>query len=85
MNKSSSENSGKVKKYYNIMKQNSYRLLRLVNNLIDITKIDAGYFNLRLKNENITIMNSAQISSMNQFTALVITNIGHLFTEIIER
>ncbi|MBX4261631.1 PAS domain S-box protein [Clostridium estertheticum] len=47
------ENKIKVKKYYKIMKQNSYRLLRLVNNLIDITKIDAGYFNLRLKNENI--------------------------------
>ncbi|MBU3156357.1 PAS domain-containing sensor histidine kinase [Clostridium estertheticum] len=47
------ENEMKVKKYYKIMKQNSYRLLRLVNNLIDITKIDAGYFNLRLKNENI--------------------------------
>ncbi|WP_257786563.1 hypothetical protein [Clostridium estertheticum] len=39
------------------MKQNSLnsllRLLRLLNNLIDIAKIDAGYFNLRLKNENI--------------------------------
>ncbi|HEY8803883.1 MAG TPA: ATP-binding protein, partial [Clostridium sp.] len=52
-NKSNIENEVKVKKYYNIMKQNSYRLLRLVNNLIDITKIDAGYFSLRLKNENI--------------------------------
>ncbi|MCB2296035.1 PAS domain S-box protein [Clostridium algoriphilum] len=52
-NKSNIENEVKVKKYYNIMKQNSYRLLRLVNNLIDITKIDARYFNLRLKNENI--------------------------------
>lgn len=31
-------------RYINIMKQNCYRLLRLVNNLIDITKIDAGFF-----------------------------------------
>lgn len=53
INKSNSEYEEKVKKYYNIMKQNSYRLLRLVNNLIDITKIDAGYFNLTLKNEDI--------------------------------
>ncbi|AKN29727.1 histidine kinase [Clostridium carboxidivorans P7] len=30
-------------KYINIMEQNCYRLLRLVNNLIDITKIDSGY------------------------------------------
>ncbi|WP_304519250.1 hypothetical protein [Clostridium estertheticum] len=39
------------------MKQNSLnsllRPLRLLNNLIDITKIDAGYLNLRLKNKNI--------------------------------
>ncbi|MBU3181729.1 PAS domain-containing sensor histidine kinase [Clostridium psychrophilum] len=53
INQSSSENELKVKKYYKIMKRNSYRLLRLVNNLIDITKIDEGYFKLRLKNENI--------------------------------
>ena len=53
VNKSTGKNEEKVKKYYNIMKQNCYRLLRLVNNLIDITKIDAGYFKLNLKNENI--------------------------------
>lgn len=36
-----------------IMKQNCYRLLRLVNNLIDITKIDSGYFSLSLENHDI--------------------------------
>lgn len=40
-------------KYGNIMKQNCYRLLRLVNNLIDITKIDTGYFNINEVNINI--------------------------------
>jgi signal transduction histidine kinase len=35
------------------MKQNCYRLLRLVNNLIDITKIDAGYFQIYETNNNI--------------------------------
>ena len=44
---------GKFKKYINIMKQNCYRQLRLVNNMIDITKLDAGYFELRLQNCNI--------------------------------
>ncbi|MFD3155842.1 PAS domain S-box protein [Haloimpatiens sp. FM7330] len=43
----------KIPKYVTIMKQNCYRLIRLVNNLIDITKIDAGYFGLNLKNCNI--------------------------------
>ena len=35
------------------MKQNCYRQLRLVNNMIDITKLDAGYFELNLQNCNI--------------------------------
>ncbi|MDG5855936.1 sensor histidine kinase [Clostridium beijerinckii] len=52
-NKTNTDSKDKISKYYNIMKQNCYRLLRLVNNLIDITKIDAEYFKLNLKNENI--------------------------------
>jgi len=36
------------KKYTMMMKQNCYRLLRLINNLIDITKIDAGFFDIKL-------------------------------------
>ena len=36
-----------------IIKQNALRLLRLVNNLIDITKIDSGFFELQLQNKNI--------------------------------
>lgn len=47
------ENNLHVRKYVKVMKQNSFRLLRLVNNLIDITKIDSGYFDLELKNYNI--------------------------------
>ena len=49
-------------KYTKIMKQNCYRLLRLVNNIIDITKIDSGYFDMNESNvdivnlvENITL------------------------------
>jgi len=37
----------------NIEKQNCLRLLRLVNNLIDSTKLDTGYFELNLINCNI--------------------------------
>lgn len=40
-------------KNYKTLKQNSYRLLRLVNNLLDITKIDSGYFNINMENCNI--------------------------------
>jgi signal transduction histidine kinase len=47
------DNSQSTIKYINVMMQNCYRLLRLVNNLIDITKIDAGFFQLDLQNVNI--------------------------------
>jgi len=40
-------------KYTKIMKQNCYRLLRLINNLIDITKIDSGYLDINEINSNI--------------------------------
>lgn len=43
----------KRNRYLDIMKQNCYRLLRLINNLIDISKIDSGYLKPNLKNYNI--------------------------------
>lgn len=48
-----SDKSEKVTKYVDIMKQNSFRLLRLVNNMIDITRIDTGFLELNLHNCNI--------------------------------
>ena len=42
-----------LRKYNNVIKQNSYRLLKLLNNLIDITRIDAGYYNIKMYNYNI--------------------------------
>lgn len=46
------KNSNGEKRYKNrhILKQNCFRLLRLINNLIDLTKIDSGYFELNLIN-----------------------------------
>jgi len=53
----------KFKKYCCIMKQNCYRQLRLVNNIIDITKLDAGFFDLNLQNCNIVnIVESVTLS-----------------------
>lgn len=40
-------------KYIKSMKQNAFRLLKLINNIIDITRIDAGYYNVKLGNYNI--------------------------------
>lgn len=46
-------NQEKYINYLNILKQNSYRLLRLVNNVVDTTKIDSNFFELDLSNYNI--------------------------------
>lgn len=42
-----------LKKHMKSIKQNSYRLLILINNLIDITRVDNGYYKLSLGNYNI--------------------------------
>lgn len=39
----------KLEKYTNIIRQNNFRLLRLVNNLIDITKINCNSYDLKLQ------------------------------------
>lgn len=43
----------KLHKYNGMMKQNSYRLIRLINNLIDITKIDSRFINMMRSNVDI--------------------------------
>lgn len=54
MKKSPDGEYSRVKtKYLEIMKQNCYRLLKMVNNLIEINRIDSGFFNIDLKNEDI--------------------------------
>jgi PAS domain S-box-containing protein len=40
-------------KYITMTEQNCYRLLKIINNLIDITKIDSGYFNVNMENFDI--------------------------------
>lgn len=42
-----------INRYLCITKQNCFRLLRLINNLIDSTKIDAGYLKLNIHNYEI--------------------------------
>lgn len=47
------DNKDKIERNIATMRQNCYRLLRLVNNLIDISKIDAKAFEVHLRNCNI--------------------------------
>ncbi|MGH4123279.1 MAG: sensor histidine kinase [Clostridium sp.] len=46
-------NHEKLKKYMNISKQNCFRLVKLINNLIDISKFDSGFMHMEYKNYNI--------------------------------
>lgn len=43
----------KLSNYTHLMKQNCYRLLRLINNLIDITKNESNFLDMNYKNINI--------------------------------
>ena len=65
-----------INKYLHITKQNSFRLLRLVNNSIDISKIDSGYFELNLKNHDI-------VSLVEDITLSVAEYIEHKSIELL--
>lgn len=39
--------------YLDVMKQNCYRLTRLINNILDMTKLDAGFIKPQMKNKDI--------------------------------
>lgn len=51
--KQSNVGNDKVNKYLKMITQNTYRLLRLINNLIDTTKIDGSSFEVKLINVDI--------------------------------
>lgn len=81
INKGENLNIEKLSNNINIIKQNCYRLLRLVNNLIDITKINSGFMELDLKNKNIvevteeiTISTAEYIKNMSR-TIIFDTNV----------
>jgi signal transduction histidine kinase len=57
----------KLSKHTDIMKQNCYRLLKLVNNLIDITQIDSGHLKQRLQNSNIVEIVEEVTMSVKEF------------------
>lgn len=71
----------KINKYINIISQNSKRLLKLVNNLIDTTKIDCGFYEYKPKNENIVnfveniAMSVAEFAKQNDITLVFDTDV----------
>ena len=55
-------------KYLESMKLNSYRLSKLINNIVDSSKIQAGFFELNLSNNNIVEIVEEITMSVTNFT-----------------
>lgn len=69
-NISNTNEYGKLMSLKKTMKQNCYRLIRLVSNLIDITKIDSGFLELNLENCDIVKIVEDITSSVSDFAKL---------------
>jgi signal transduction histidine kinase len=54
----------KNKKYIKVMKQNCYRLTKLINNLLDVTKLQTGYLKLNNHNRNIVSVVEDTVTSV---------------------
>lgn len=53
-----------LERYTSIMKQNCYRLLRIIDNLIDISKIDSGNFFTHFENKDIVFIVESIVMSV---------------------
>lgn len=62
------ENKDLIIKYIDSIKQNSYRLSKLSNNIVDLSKIKSGFFELNLSNNNIVEVVEEIVMSVTDFT-----------------
>ena len=73
--------NNKLKKYIEVIDKNSKRLLKLVNNLIDTTKLDCGVYKYNPKNQDIVrfieniSMAVAEFAKQNDITLTFDTNV----------
>lgn len=58
-----------VRKYVNTIKRSTHQQLRLVNNLLDITRAEAGYLKVHKKNYDIVSITKAIVESVRPFAA----------------
>ena len=79
--KESCEKAREFNKYINIIEQNSKRLLKLVNNLIDSTKMKCGYYKYNPQNGNVVSfiedisMSVAEFAKQNNIDLIFDTNV----------
>ncbi|MBU3158299.1 PAS domain-containing protein [Clostridium frigoris] len=55
-------------KYIESIKQNSYRLSKIINNIVDLSKIEAGFYKLNLSNNNIVEIVEEIVVSLTNLT-----------------
>ncbi len=67
-NGSLDEKKDSIVKYIESIKQNCYRLSKLINNIVDVSKIEAGFFKLNLSNNNIVEVVEEIVISVTNFT-----------------
>ncbi|MCB2295538.1 PAS domain-containing sensor histidine kinase [Clostridium algoriphilum] len=67
-NGSLDDNKDSIIKYIDSIKQNSYRLSKMINNIVDLSKIEAGFFKLNLSNNNIVFVIEEIVMSVTNFT-----------------
>jgi len=61
------EMSDKLRKYLNKIRQNTYRQLKLVNNILDNTRVKAGLFKINRTNTDIVFLTRTIIDSISVF------------------
>ncbi|WP_426348824.1 sensor histidine kinase [Alloiococcus sp. CFN-8] len=64
------DNKEKALKNINTIKDNCYRFTKLINNILDISKIDSGFLNLNLRNENIVSVVENIVDSVSEYIHL---------------
>lgn len=79
----SNELSDKAKKYLRMIRQNTFRQLRLVNNLLDITRVNAGRIKINKKNVDIVFLTKSIIESI--YTYVALKSIDVTFVPLIEK
>lgn len=60
-------NKNKICNNINIIKQNCYRFTKLINNIVDLSKIESGFFKLNLFNEDIVQITENIVQSVSQY------------------
>jgi len=66
-NNSLAENQDKLEKYIKVITQNCNRQSKLVNNLVDLSKIQSGFFQIHLSNANIVSVVEEIVQSVSEY------------------